>query len=104
MASAALFLGAACLFVAPAGSAGDESFRNVNPSAVNILGNAGYAMFVSSIIVAALLVLATSIVALRTLVLPRWLSLAGFIVAPLLLFAILFVPVFLWLAWILAVS
>lgn len=104
IASAALFLGAASLFVAPAGSAGDESFRNVNPSAVNILGNAGYAMFVCSIMVAALLVLATSIVALRTLVLPRWLSLAGFVVAPLLLLAIFFVPVFLWLAWILAVS
>ena len=58
----------------------------------------------TSIIVAALLVLATSIVALRTLVFPRWLSLAGFVVAPLLLLAIFFVPVFLWLAWILAVS
>ncbi len=104
IASAALFLGAASLFVAPAGSAGDESFRNVNPSAVNILGNAGYAMLVCSIIVAALLVLATSIVALRTLVLPRWLSVAGFVVAPLLLLAIFFVPIFLWLAWILAVS
>jgi hypothetical protein len=104
IASAALFLGAASLFVAPAGSAGDESFRNVNPSAVNILGNAGYALFVCSIIVAALLVLATSIVALRTLVFPRWLSVAGFVVAPLLLLAIFFVPIFLWLAWILAVS
>ena len=104
IASAALFLGAASLFVAPAGSAGDESFRNVNPSAVNILGNAGYAMLVCSIIVAALLVLATSIVALRTLVLPRWLSVAGFVVAPLLLLAVFFVPIFLWLAWILAVS
>jgi hypothetical protein len=49
-------------------------------------------------------VLATSIVALRTLVLPRWLSFAGFGVAPLLLLAIFFVPVFLWLAWILALS
>jgi hypothetical protein len=104
VASVALFLGAASLFVAPASSAGEDSFREVNPSAVNIVGNAGYAMFVCSIIVAALLVLATSIVALRTLVFPRWLSLAGFVVAPLLLLAIFFVPVFLWLAWILAVS
>jgi hypothetical protein len=104
VASVALFLGAASLFVAPAGSAGDESFRDVNPSAVNIVGNAGYAMFVCSIIVAGMLVLATSIVALRTLVFPRWLSLVGFVVAPLLLLAIFFVPVFLWLAWILAVS
>ena len=104
VASTALFLGAASLFVAPAGSAGEESFREVNPSATNIVGNAGYAMFASSIMVAGMLVLATSIVALRTLVLPRWLSFAGFGVAPLLLLAIFFVPVFLWLAWILALS
>jgi hypothetical protein len=104
VASAALFLGAAALFVAPAGSAGEESFREVNPSAVNIVGNAGYALFVCSIIVAGMLVLATSIVTLRTLVFPRWLSLAGFGVAPLLLLAIFFVPAFLWLAWVLAVS
>ena len=102
--SVALFLGAAALFVAPAGSAGEESFRDVNPSAVNIVGNAGYAMFVCSIMVAGMLVLAVSIVTLRTLVFPRWLSLAGFVVAPLLLVAIFFVPVFLWLAWVLAVS
>lgn len=104
IASTALFLGAAALFVAPAGSAGEESFRQVDPSAANIVGNAGYAMFVCSIMVAGMLVLATSIVAMRTLVLPRWLGIAGFVVAPLLLLAVFFVPAFLWLAWVLAVS
>jgi hypothetical protein len=104
IASTALFLGAVSLFVAPAGSAGEESFREVNPSAANIVGNAGYAMFACSIMVAGMLVLATSIVALRTLVFPRWLSFAGFVVAPLLLLAIFFIPAFLWLAWVLAVS
>lgn len=104
VASVSLFLAAASLFVAPAGSAGEENFREVNPSAVNVVGNAGYAMLVCSIILAGMLVLATSIVALRTLVLPRWLSLAGFVVAPILLFAVFFIPIFVWLAWVLAVS
>lgn len=104
VASATLFLAAAALFVAPAGSAGEESFREVNPSAANIVGNAGYAMFVCSVMVAGMLVFATSIVALRTLVLPRWLALAGFVVAAVLLFAVVFFPVFLWLAWMLAVG
>src|ERR687891_712324 len=51
----------AIFFVAPAASAAEESFRDVNPSAVNIVGNAGYAMFVCSIMVAGMLVLAASI-------------------------------------------
>ena len=46
----------------------------------------------------ALLVLAMSIVAHRTGLLPRWLALAGFVVAPLLLFSIFFLPLFVWLA------
>jgi hypothetical protein len=53
---------------------------------------------------AALLVLAASIVAHRTGLLPRWLALAGFVVAPALLFAIFFLPLFAWLAWVLAIS
>ena len=52
----------------------------------------------------ALVALGTSIVAYRTGLLPRWLALTGFLAAPLLLFAVLFFPLFLWLAWVLAVS
>jgi hypothetical protein len=36
--------------------------------------------------------------------LPRWLALVGFLVAAVLLFAVFFFPLFLWMAWILAVS
>jgi hypothetical protein len=43
-------------------------------------------------------------VAHRTGLLPRWLALAGFVVAPVLLLAIFFLPLFAWLAWVLAVS
>lgn len=44
----------------------------------------------------ALVALGTSIVAYRTGLLPRWLALTGFLAAPLLLFAVLFFPLFLW--------
>ena len=52
----------------------------------------------------ALLVLATSIVAHKPGVLPGWLALGGFVVAAALLFAIFYLPLFVWLAWVLAVS
>lgn len=52
----------------------------------------------------ALVALGTSIVAYRTGLLPRWLALTGFLVAPILLLAVLFFPLFLWLAWVLAMS
>jgi hypothetical protein len=36
--------------------------------------------------------------------LPRWLSLAGFLVAAALLLAFFYFPLFVWIAWVLAVS
>jgi hypothetical protein len=54
--------------------------------------------------VAALLVFATSLLALRLLAFPRWMGYAGFVVAPLLLLAILFFPIFVLWGWVLAIS
>ena len=102
-ASAALSCVFASLFAAPAIQAEDEDVP-LEPSAGELLSNAGYAVFVCSLMVAALLVFAVSVIALRTLVLPRWLALVGFVVAPLMLFAVFFFPLFVWLAWVLAVS
>ncbi len=103
VASATLLLASASLYVTPAASAGQEEFP-FDPSTANALANAGFALLVCSAMAGALLVLATSIVAYRTGLLPRWIALAGFIVAPLLLFTIFFFPLFVWLAWVLAVS
>jgi hypothetical protein len=103
VASASLLCVAASLFSAPAILAEDGDFE-VDPSAGTMFSDAGYAAFVCSIMTGAMLVFATSIISLRTLVLPRWLGLAGFLVAAILLFAVFFFPVFVWMAWILAVS
>lgn len=101
--SAALLLVAAAVAVAAAGAAGDDRFR-LDPDTWNVASNASYALLVCSVMTAGLLVLATSIVGLRTQVLPRWTALAGFLVAPVLLFAVFFFPLFVWLGWMLAVS
>lgn len=103
VASATLLLASASLYLAPAASAGQDEFP-FDPSTAKAFTNAGFGLLTSSVMAGALLVLATSIVAYRTGVLPRGLALAGFVVAPLLLLAIFFVPVFVWLAWMLTVS
>jgi hypothetical protein len=103
VASATLLLAAASLSISPAASAGQEDFA-FDPSTANALSNAGFALLACSTMAGALVALATSIVAYRTGLLPRWLALAGFLVAPALLFAVFFIPLFVWLAWVLAVS
>ena len=103
VASATLLLASASLYVAPAATAGDESFA-FEASTAETFSNAGFALLFSSTMAGALLVLATSIVARRTGVLPGWLALGGFVVAAILLLAIFFLPLFVWLAWVLAVS
>jgi hypothetical protein len=101
--AATMFLGAISLFVASAGVADDDDFR-FNPNTANFVMTAGYGFFVAGVVVAALFVLATSLVALRTRFLPVWLAWLGFPVALSMFFAIFFWPVFLFLAWIFLVS
>jgi hypothetical protein len=103
VASATLLLASASLYVTPAAVASEDEFP-FDPGTANALAGAGFMLLVSSTMAGALLVLATSIVANRTGLLPRWLALAGFVVAPLLLFTIFFLPLFLWLAWVLVLS
>jgi hypothetical protein len=103
VASATLLLASASLYISPAASAAQEDFP-FDPGTANALTNAGFALLASSTMTGALVALATSIVAYRTGLLPFWLALAGFLVAPALLFAVFFIPLFIWLAWVLAVS
>jgi len=107
VASAVLLMAAAAVFVAPAGTVenveADSGFV-LDPNTVQVLGGLGFGFFVASVMVAALLVFATSLLALRLLAFPRWMGYAGFVVAPILLLAILFFPVFVLWGWVLAVS
>ena len=81
--SATLLLTAASLYVTPAATAGQEEFP-FDAATANAFANAGFAALVCSAMAGALL--------------------DGFIVAPLLLFSIFFLPLFVWLAWVLAIS
>ncbi len=103
VASTTLLLASASAYITPAATAGQDAFP-FDPNTANAFTNAGFALLACSTMTGALVALATSIVAHRTGLLPRWLALAGFLVAPALLFAVFFFPLFVWLAWVLAVS
>ena len=103
VASATLLFASASLYVTPAAAASEDEFP-FDPSTANAFSNAGYWLLVCSTMAGALVALATSIVAHRTGLLPRWLALAGFFVAAALLLAVFYFPLFVWLAWMLAVS
>jgi hypothetical protein len=76
----------------------------LDPNTVRLVGAIGYGIFVGSMWLAGLVVLATTLVALRTRVLPAWLAWLGVPVVLALVFAFAFFPVFALLAWVALVS
>ena len=104
VASAALWFVAVSLFVAPALAANDTSRFTLDPDTFRILNDTGYIFWVGATVVGALVVWATSAVAIGTGVLPRWLGWVGIPVGIILLFAVFFFPAFLYWLWILVVA
>jgi hypothetical protein len=75
-----------------------------DPNTFRLLADTAYIAWVSAVIVSALVVWATSAIALRTGLLPRWYAQIGILVGVIQLFAFLFFPFFVWLLWILGTS
>ena len=99
VAASALIVAGSAVFVAPVDLAHDG-----DPGAADALDSAAFFLVAAGVMVASLFVLATSLVALRTRALPRWLALVGLVVAPITFFAPLFFPVLLFLAWVAVLS
>jgi len=104
VASAALWFVAVSFFVAPALASNDTSKFTLDPDTFRILNDTGYIFWVGATVVGALVVWATSAVAIRTGVLPRWFGWVGIPVGIVLLFAVFFFPAFLYWLWILVVA
>lgn len=98
----ALLVAGAALFVAPVDVAQDGGW--LDPGAADVVDTASYFLITGGIMVASLFVLATSLVGLRTRLLPGWLAWSGIVVAPIVFLAPLFFPVVFFLAWLVAVS
>jgi uncharacterized protein DUF4386 len=104
VASAALFFLAIAVFTAPAFSANDTGKFQLDPNTYRLFNDLGYGLWVGGVVVAALLVWATSAIALRSAVLPKWFAWIGVLAGILQLFAIFFIPVFIFWGWILITS
>jgi hypothetical protein len=64
----------------------------------------GYLLLVAGVMTASIVVLATSMAALRTGVLPAWVGWIGLVVAVVMLLSIYYFPMIIFAAWILIVS
>jgi len=102
--SSALWAVAAALFVVPSMTTDANDEFTFDMDTFNTFAGAGYLIWSGAGMIMSVLVLATSVVGIRSGVIPRWLSWLGFAVAFTLLAAFLVIPVILMLAWLLAVS
>jgi hypothetical protein len=99
IASSVLFVVAVSAFVSPLFAANDtEAFRDAD--IFRITQTLGYELWVTAVVVGALAVWATAAVALRTRVLPRWFAWLSVLVGVLCLFALFFIPAFIFWGWI----
>ena len=114
--SAGLVFAAGAVFVAMiyAGSAawasiaGDLIFGNQRPPSPDVMGfipQLGYPLvLIFGMFAAAFAIAVTSRSALRTGVLPRWLSYLGFVAAVVMLFSVAFIPMLLFIVWMIAIG
>ena len=102
--SVALEITAIVLFVGPAFTASDTSAADVVPDTFRVLNDTGYLLWVSATAIGAITVWASSAIALRRGVFPRWFAWLGVLVGIVQLFAVFFFPILLGWAWILVAS
>ena len=103
--SAALWVAAACMFAAPAfGLDENDSKLTLDPNTFRLLSTIGYGLWFSAVTVAAIMVTATAVLALRTGLLPKWLAWLSFPVALTMLVAFFFIPFLIMCGWILVVA
>jgi hypothetical protein len=104
---AMLMVGAAC-FASVAGDIafGDEKVATVaSGDAARVVPQLGYpVLLIGGMFAAIAMICATSVLTMRTGVLPRWIGWYGFVAAVLLLAAVVFLPMILFVLWVLFVS
>lgn len=98
--SAALWAVALSAFQAPAFLANDTRVADLTPTAFRIFNDFGYEVWVAATVVGAIVLWSTAAVALRTVVLPRWFAWISIVAGVILLFAVVFIPVFVYWGWI----
>ena len=103
---ASLPLWAVSMLLANAASfaANESSAFRVDPDTFRIFADTAYFAWVAAVVVSSVVVWATSAVALRTSVLPRWYAQVGILAGVVQLFGFFFFPFFVWWLWIIVTS
>ena len=103
---ASLPLWAVSMLLANAASfaANETSAFRVDPNTFRMLADTAYFAWVAAVVVSSVVVWATSAVALRTSVLPRWYAQVGILAGVVQLFGFFFFPFFVWWLWIIVTS
>jgi hypothetical protein len=89
---------------APSFAANESSSFRVDPNTFRLLADTAYFAWVAAVVVSSVVVWATSALALRTGVLPRWYAQLGILVGVVQLFGFFFFPFFVWWLWIIVTS
>jgi hypothetical protein len=82
----------------------ESSAFHLDPNTFRLLADTAYFAWVAAVIVSSGVVWATSAVALRTGVLPRWYARLGILAGVVQLFGFFFFPFFVWWLWIIVTS
>src|SRR5690348_15846616 len=85
-------------------AASESSRFRVDPNAFRLLGDTAYYGWIAALAVGAVIVWGTSVAALRTGVLPRWLAIVGVVAGVSMLFGYFFFPFFAWWIWVVLAS
>lgn len=104
IASAALLVVAVIVGSSFAFTANDTDKFQLDPNTYRLVNDLTYSGLVAAVMVGAVLVWATSAIALRSGLLPRWLAWLSILAGILQLLAIFFIPLFIFLGWILFTS
>jgi hypothetical protein len=102
--SSVLWFVAIAVFVAPSFARADTGKFRLDPDTFRLLNDLGYTLWFGGTTVAAVTVVATAVLSRRTGLLPQWLTWLSFAVAATLLVAFLFIPILIFLGWVLVVS
>ena len=82
----------------------ESSAFRLDPNTFRLLADTAYFAWVAAVVVSSVVVWATSAVALRTAVLPRWYARIGILAGVVQLFGFFFFPFFVWWLWLIVTS
>jgi hypothetical protein len=101
---ASLSFTAVALFVSPSLTRSDTDKFQLDPNTFRLVNDLGYSIWVGGTTVALVTVVVTALLSLRAGLLPKWLAWLSFAVAATMLVSFLFIPMLIWLGWVLVVS